>query len=363
MDGFAVRAADLAAAGPDAPVPLRVVGESRAGRPAAASLRPGEAIAISTGAMIPAGADAVVRVEDSEAGGAGEILFRAPVEAGADVRGAGEDMRAGERVLRSGTMLGPAELGVLSSAGVAAPPCIRRPRVAVLTSGDELQHPGEELRAGGVRNTNLYAVSALARQAGAELVAATMVGDDERATAEALADPLEQADAVIVCGGVSVGAHDHVRPALAALGVEERFWGVALRPGKPTWFGAAAGRLVFGLPGNPVSAMVTFILFARPALLLLGGYEPTAERTQAALTEPVARNPRRAQAVRVGLRAGEVGPLATPTGPQGSHVLTSMLGADGLAMIAAGSGEVGAGEAVPVELLPGGSPLRAGGSL
>jgi molybdopterin molybdotransferase len=189
-------------------------------------------------------------------------------------------------------------------------------------------------------------------QAGAELVASERVGDSADATRTALAAALEAADVVVVSGGVSVGPHDHVKGALAALGVEERFWGVALRPGKPTWFGTRDDTLVFGLPGNPVSAMVTFHLFVRPALAALQGADPSTTRTVATLDEPIARNGRREQAVRVRLRAGEDGWHAVPTkDAQGSHVLTSMLGADGLALIASGDGEAPAGEPVEVELL------------
>jgi molybdopterin molybdotransferase len=159
---------------------------------------------------------------------------------------------------------------------------------------------------------------------------------------------------VCVSGGVSVGPHDHAKGALAQLGVEERFWGVALKPGKPTWFGVQEGErraLVFGLPGNPVSAVVTFLLFAAPALRALQGADPSATRASAVLDTPVARNPRREQAVRCRLRAGDDGWHAEPTGPQGSHVLTSMLGAGALALIPRGEGEVAAGERVEIELL------------
>ncbi|MGH2714230.1 MAG: molybdopterin-binding protein, partial [Thermoleophilaceae bacterium] len=167
----------------------------------------------------------------------------------------------------------------------------------------------------------------------------------------ALARALEAADVVLVSGGVSVGPHDHVKPALAALGVEERFWGVRLRPGKPTWFGARNQALAFGLPGNPVSAMVGFHLFVRPALAALQGADPSAPRARATLDEPIPRHRTREQAVRVRIEATEDGWRARTTGPQGSHMLTSMLGASALARIAPGEGEVAAGERVEVELL------------
>jgi len=178
------------------------------------------------------------------------------------------------------------------------------------------------------------------------------VADTAQATRAALGSALDAADVVVVSGGVSVGPHDHVKPALAALGVEQRFWGVSLRPGKPVWFGTAGDKLAFGLPGNPVSAMVTFQLFVRPALAALQGADPSISRTSARLEQAVTRNPRREQAVRVRLAAGDDGWRVSPTkGAQGSHVLTSMLGANALALIAPGDGEAAAGELVEVELL------------
>jgi molybdopterin molybdotransferase len=195
-------------------------------------------------------------------------------------------------------------------------------------------------------------VPPLVTAAGAEPVAAEMVRDDLEATREAISGALD-ADLVVICGGVSVGEHDHVRPALAELGVEEVFWGVALRPGKPTWFGVApGGTLVFGLPGNPVSAMVTFLLFARPALLALSGLAPGGHAATAVLERDVAKRPGRCHAIRCSLELADDGWHATPTGPQGSHVLTSMLGADCLAILPTDAGDLPAGARVDIELLP-----------
>lgn len=365
MDGFAVRAADTRGARRDSPVTLRVVDESRAGHPASTSLKSGEAIAISTGAVIPAGADAVVRVEQTTPGeGAVEICCEVPP--GRDVRFAGEDIEKGQTVLGSGARLGPAELGVLASAGRPSVACTRRPRVWVLTTGDELIEPAEPLRAGAVRNSNAYAISALVEQAGAEVIGVATVRDDPERTTEAIARALE-ADVVAICGGVSVGVHDHVRGALSALDVEEVFWRIALKPGKPAWFGrrraggqpdaerepgGQRGTLVFGLPGNPVSAMVTFTLLVRPALLALSGEPPAPRRTTARLERDYEKSPGRAHAVRCRLKLGEDGWHATPAEHQGSHVSTSMLGADALAIIPTESGTVHAGEQVEIELLP-----------
>jgi molybdopterin molybdotransferase len=346
LDGFAV------IAGPAAE--LEVVGESRAGHPTAEPLRPGAAIRISTGGTIPAGATAVVPVERSEPAGGPPADHRVRVEASRDgdnIRRAGEDVPAGRLVLARGTVLGPAELGVAASVGRASLPCTLRPRVNLLVTGDELSEPGEPLDPGHIYSSNAWALAGQVERAGALLAGRETVPDQADETRAALGRAFEGADVVIVSGGVSVGPHDHVKPALAELGAEERFWGVRLRPGKPTWFGTRGNALVFGLPGNPVSAMVTFQLFVRPALAALQGADPAAARAYAALTERVPRNPRREEAVRVRLEATENGWRATPTGPQGSHVLTSMLGAKALARIERGEGAVEPGERVEIELL------------
>jgi molybdopterin molybdotransferase len=364
MDGFAVRAADTGGASAEAPARLALVDESRAGRPAEHRLEAGQAIAISTGAVVPEGADAVVRVEDtSSSDGAVNVLVA--VEPGRDIRRAGEDIERGEAVLAAGTEIGAAELGVLASVGKASVACARRPRVHVLTTGDELQPPGEPLRPGAIRNSNAHSVPPLAELAGAELAAVEMVADDPEATRGALERALGS-DVAVVCGGVSVGEHDHVRPALAELGAEEVFWGVALRPGKPTWFGTgpeqtrpeptrsgASGRaLIFGLPGNPVSAMVTFQLFARPALRAMLGASDVVQSATAILDEDYPKQPGRAHLVRCRLELRDDGWHARPTGAQGSHVLTSMLGADALAVIPTAAETVRAGERVAIEMLP-----------
>ncbi len=341
MDGYAV------AAGDDGE--LRVVGEARAGRPAGRRVEPGTAVRISTGAAVPEGADAVVQVEKVEEG---DDSVRVPATApGDNIRRAGEDVREGDVVLRAGAELGPAELGVIASLGRPRASCAARPKVALLVTGDELAEPGELLEEGQIFSSNAHALAAQIDAAGGELVRRQRVADDAAETRSALARALEEANVVCVSGGVSVGPHDHVKGALRELGVEERFWGVRLKPGKPTWFGVRGETLVFGLPGNPVSAMVTFHLFARPAIRALQGADPGARRASAVLDEAVRRSPGRDQALRVRLRSDGDGWHAATTGAQGSHVLTSMLGAGALALIPRGEGELAAGERVEVELL------------
>jgi molybdopterin molybdotransferase len=337
MDGFAVRS------GP-AGRRLSIVGESRAGAPAGVAVGDGTAVRISTGGALPDGADAVLQLELADDAG-DTVTLRDAVPPGRNVRDAGDDLRAGATVLTAGTVLSPAAIGVAAAAGRASVRCARVPRVAVLATGDELREPGALLEPGQLHDSNALTLTALARRAGAVVVSAGHVADRQDATREAIARALEGADVVVVSGGVSVGPHDHVKPALTALGVREDFWRVALRPGKPTWFGTRGATLVFGLPGNPVSAMVTFLLFVRPALAALQGASAVPERLRAVLAVALPRHADRDECVRVRLHDGR----ATPTGPQGSHQLSSMLGADGLAIVPRGEGELPAGAEVEVE--------------
>src|SRR5262249_29594950 len=237
MDGFAVRAEDTRGASPRGPATLTVADESRAGRPARSALHGGEAIGISTGAVIPDGADSVVRVEDTSVRD-GRVEIEAEVKPGTNVRHAGDDIEPGARVLTRGVRIGAAELGVLASVGAASVSCVRRPRLTVLTTGDELLAPGDPAKPGGVRNCNADTIRALAQSAGAEVVATETVRDDPALTRAAIERSLDT-ELAVICGGVSVGGHDHVKEALASLGIEQVFWRVALKPGKPTWFGVA----------------------------------------------------------------------------------------------------------------------------
>jgi molybdopterin molybdotransferase len=349
MDGYAV----VAGSGGELPV----VGESQAGRPFEGEIHAGVAARISTGAVIPAGADAVVPIErvqmldDADAGGAARRIRVPDVRPGAHVRRAGEDLERGDLVIRAGTEIGPAEAGMLAALGRVDALCARPPRLAIVATGDELVPAGQPLGPGQIHDSNATAVGALARRAGAEVTGRTGAGDDRAATVAALSAALERADVLCISGGVSVGPHDHVKPALLELGFEQLIWGVRLKPGKPFWFGVRGNQYAFGLPGNPVSAMVTFQLFARPALRALQGADPSVTRATAVLDGPIEANSDRDQAVRCRLRVADDGWHVEPTGPQGSHVISSMLGAGALAIVPAGGRDLAPGEQVTIELL------------
>jgi molybdopterin molybdotransferase len=349
MDGYAVRATDVLGASAARAVALRVVGEVAAGGDASTvHVGPNEAIRISTGAPVPPGADAVVRVEDTAAGPdvvrvTDDRDVRGPTPAQRNVRPRGEDVRAGEAVLDAGTTVTPAQLGVLASIGCADVSVVRRPRVALVSSGDELVDVDgfDEVRAGRrIVSSNSYALLAQAQLAGAAAVDHGVARDDLGALRDRLADALDAGcDVLVTSGGISVGDHDHTRDALSALGLTQRFWRVRMRPGGPFGFGVVSrgGREVpwLGLPGNPVSAMVTFELFGRPLLRTLAGHRRVFRRTvQVTLAESVRAAAPLTHFLRATLAAQDDGRLAARlTGAQGSNLLTSMARADALLVV------------------------------
>jgi molybdopterin molybdotransferase len=337
MDGYAVRAADT-------PGRLRVTGRVAAGRPADAGLEPRGAMGIATGGEVPAGADAVVPIElVVESADAVEVP---PAEPGANVRPRGGDLRSGAVVAAAGERVTPARLGALAAAGVAEVSCARRPRVAVVPTGTELRKPGERLGRGEVYEANGLILEAQLAAAGALVTREDAVGDDEAQHRAVLERALEL-DAVVTSGGVSVGPHDLVRRVEAELGVEEVFWRVAVKPGKPISFGVRGATLVFGLPGNPVSALVGFELFVRPAILALqGAAEPLPAFEAGRLAVPRRRNPHRDELVRARRALDAGGAILEPLSGQESHMIARAAAADALVLVPRGEGEIAAGAAV-----------------
>jgi molybdopterin molybdotransferase len=336
MDGYAVRAADAGA-----PVPIAF--RAAAGDDPAA-LPPGAAAGITTGGVVPDGADAIVPVERATELD-GVVRFEGAVREGDHVRGIGSDLARGDEVLPAGVAIVPLALAALSAAGIATVSVHRRPRVAVVVTGDELRTPPEPLRRGQIYESNGSFLAARSTALGGELVGVERVADDADATRAAFGRALERADLVLASGGVSVGPHDHVKPALRALGVRELFWRIALQPGKPAWAGESEGRLVIALPGNPLSVLAGFELLVRPALRRLSGMrDPVPTRLRLPLSEPVRRLPDRLRAVPSVLEASRVRPLGAGL----SHQLGRAALADVLALVPAGSADAPAGELVDV---------------
>jgi molybdopterin molybdotransferase len=338
MDGYAVRSGDT-------PGRVPVVFRIAAGLPAEHALEAGEAMAISTGGAVPEGADAVVQIElVTEEDGV--LVVPEPVAAGANVRPAGGDVRAGEVVLAAGTRLGAQHVGALAACGLVEVPVARRPHVVLLSTGTELRRPGDSLGPGQIYESNGPMLAAAFASAGADVERLGPVEDDEAAHREALERGLD-ADVLVSSGGVSVGPHDLVRRILGELGVQEEFWGVAVRPGKPLAFGARGRTLVFGLPGNPVSALVSTELFVRPALLALQGADdpgPLFHHGQLATT--MRRNPARDDLARARTRRDGDVVVLEPLSGQESHMIARAAGADALVLVPAGEGEVAAGDVV-----------------
>jgi len=338
MDGFAVRSADT-------PGRLPVVARIAAGVPAPRALAVGEAMAIATGGVVPDGADAVIPIEyvvehDNE------VEIPGSVGRGDNIRPRGGDAAAGDVVVARGERLRAAQVGALAAAGVAEVVCARRPRVAILATGTELRRPGEPLGPGQVYEANGVLLAAALAAAGADIDVLPSVADDEASHRSALEVGL-MADVLVTSGGVSVGPHDLVRGLLRELGVDEVFWRVAVKPGKPVAFGVRERTLVFGLPGNPVSSLVGCELFVRPAVLALqGAAEPGPVYAEGRLARAVRRNAKRDEFLRARARPSEDGIVLEPVTGQESHMIARAAGADALVYAPCGEGELEAGERV-----------------
>lgn len=337
MDGFALRAADT-------PGTLPVVARIAAGRPVERELAAGEAMAIATGGVVPDGADAVVPIEDVLEQDAA-VVVGSPVPAGANVRVRGGDLAAGEPVIAAGVRLGAVHLGALAAAGVTTVRCHRRPAVVVAVTGTELRRPGERLARGEIYDANGLILATQIASTGATVERLGPVADDVGATRVAIERGLE-ADVLVTSGGVSVGVYDLVRSTEAELGVEEVFWRVAVRPGKPVAFGVRGRTLLFGLPGNPVSSLVGFELFVRPALLALQGLarpEPAFRPGRLGLpVKLIARD----SLLRARIRVEHGHVICDPLVGQESHMIAAAATADALVLVPRGDGELDAGAAV-----------------
>jgi molybdopterin molybdotransferase len=349
MDGFALRCADVE----NAPAVLEIIEDIKAGDMPQKAVAAGQCARIMTGAPVPQGADTVIRVEDTQVLAEGRVQINVSVKLRNDIRDRGESMRTGEVVLTAGTEITPGVVGMLAMVKAAQVPVYRQPRVAILSTGDELEGLDDPFDANKIPDANSYALMAQVQALGIAPVLLGIARDDPDHLRGLLQRGL-QFDVLLVSGGTSVGVHDYVRPTLEALGVQMKFWGVAMKPGHPMAFGIAPLTWVFGLPGNPVSSMVCFEQFVAPALRCAMGHKNIYRRTVTAkLVRDVKHKHRRTEFVRVMLSrdAGEL--VATPTGDQGSGILRSMAMAEGLMVVPSDRKGAAAGEPVTVQLLDG----------
>jgi molybdopterin molybdotransferase len=354
MDGYALMSSDAASASEESPARLRVVGEITAGRPLDGALEPGTAVKIMTGGAVPAGADAVVEVEETSESD-GVVSVTTSIAPGRNIRPTGDDYGAGERLIARGVQVGPGEIALLASIGATPVSVHRRPKVAILVTGDELVDPGDEPGPGQIRDSNSVALRTLVEDAGGEVVLRERVPDTLDEHVASFRRAAEAADVIVSSGGVAVGDFDFVKDAIERLGSID-LWRVAMQPGKPVVLGSVADVPVLGLPGNPVSVHVSFEQFVRPALRKMAGHTTLLRPTiVATMAEPVRKRPGRLHFVRVRLAREDGGWVATPTGPQGSHVQSSLVDCHGVARFPKDQTELAAGAAVVVEVwrLPG----------
>jgi molybdopterin molybdotransferase len=350
MDGYAVRAADTRAAGDTGVVELEVVEDLPAGRVCRKAIGPGQAVRIMTGAPLPVGADAVVMVEDTDKAG-GRVRILRPASQGDDIGEAGEDVQKGALVLEKGDLVGPAEVGMLAALGHASVRASRRPEVAVIATGDEIVEPGRKPRPGQIRNSNGHALRAMALQAGAK-TDYLGIARDQDSSLKLKIRKARKADILVLSGGVSVGDHDLVKEELSGSGVRPVFWRVRIKPGKPVFFGVRGRQLVFGLPGNPTSAMVTFHLFVRPAIDRLLGRKTLGPRAgKAVLEKAIALKPGRTQFLRAVLAGNGPALRVEPFPDQKSGVLKSMVRSRALIVVPADVSRIEAGDIVEILFL------------
>ena len=353
MDGYAVRFADVSGATADAPAGLDMIEDIPAGSIGQKQVGPGQCSRIMTGAPIPAGADTVIPVEDTRSRG-DRVEILDPDEAGANVRPRGDDMRTGQRLIAAGTLCNSGEIGVMAAQQRAFVAVHRRPTAAILSTGDELVEVDQPLEAGKIVNSNTYGLAALAKEAGIEPRMLPTAPDDEDAIRQTVETALE-CDFVVSSGGVSVGEYDFVKKVLDEMGAEPKLWRVAMKPGKPLFFAMLRGKPYFGLPGNPVSSLMSFLQFVRPAARKALGLPAGSWRLpeiDAVLENPVRNDGDRRQYLRAGLRLDGGTPRAEVFAAQGSHILTSMLGVGCIVVLEPGQ-RAQAGEPVRVQVVGG----------
>ena len=349
MDGFAVRSTDVA----NAPAVLEIIEDIKAGDMPTKEVQQGQCSRVMTGAPVPQGADAVIRVEDTQEVSANSVQIGKAVKSGNDIRPQGENMRNGDVVLTTGVEITPGVIGVLATVKASRFAVFRRPRVAILSTGNELEGMDDPVDSCKIPNSNSHALMAQVQALGIEPMLLGIARDDPHELEEYLQRGLEY-DVLLVSGGTSVGVHDYVRPTVEKIGVQMKFWRVAIRPGHPLAFGTTNKTAVFGLPGNPVSSMVCFEEFVAPALRRMMGNPRLYRRTVSArLAHPVKMNPGRTEFIRVQLTRDEAGYIASSTGTQSSGVLLSMAKADGLMVASSDSTGLATGEQVTVQLLDG----------
>jgi len=350
MDGYAVRASDTRPEAAGRSAELAVIEDLPAGRISRKAIGPGQAVRIMTGAPLPKGADAVVMVEDTEKSGTRVKIFRA-VAPGDNIGKAGEDLEKGDLILEKGDLIGPAEVGMLAALGLASIRVACRPKLAVIATGDEIVEPGKKTGPGRIWNSNGYSLLCLALQAGTE-ASYLGIARDKNSQLKLKIQKAESADILVLSGGVSVGDYDLVKEELRGLGVRPIFWQLRIKPGKPTYFGVRGRQLVFGLPGNPTSAMVMFHLFTRPAIdRMLGRKRPGLRPAKAVLEQAIAVRPGRTQFLR-GVLAGE-GPVlrVDPFPDQRSGVLRSMVKSRVLIVVPADTSRIEKGREVEILFL------------
>ena len=352
MDGFAVRSSDTHEASQQTPVSLKNIGSSAAGSPSSLKLKPGECIQCMTGAKIPNGADAVIMVEQTSGYSDNEMIeIMADVYPGKNIRLKGEEIKKGDILIKKGTRITPSELSVCAAFGQSNINVLKQPKVAIFATGNELIEPGKKLKEGKIYNSNLYMFSELVRKAGGKVVMQDVVKDDKSALHSYLSEALENCDLIISSGGVSMGRYDHVRDVFMELGVKESFWKVAQKPGKPLFFGSKKNKLIFGLPGNPISSFIGFMEWVWPVVgQMMGHFEDPY--LIGILKESFKRDKIKFRYLfgKAWIEKGKI--LCSPSTKVGSHMLTSALGANCILGADPGSDDLLEGDSIQINLLP-----------